>query len=176
MYNPCIRGWITYYSHFYKTQLRPTLRRIDAYLIRWSRRKFKRMRHRTKGKHAVRTAARGILGAAPRSTFAIDHAAAACWFSLFHSQGSSSTRRLCRVPAMRASTSANQPNGSTSLSWRCQAAYSWPRPERHHVRNQQRAMTCVPEQSREGPEEPRAPDARGEVRPTRRRTVPIGNH
>ena len=25
MYNPCIRGWITYYSHFYKTQLRPTL-------------------------------------------------------------------------------------------------------------------------------------------------------
>ena len=22
MYNPCIRGWITYYSHFYKTQLR----------------------------------------------------------------------------------------------------------------------------------------------------------
>jgi hypothetical protein len=28
MYNPCIRGWITYYSHFYKTQLRPTLTRI----------------------------------------------------------------------------------------------------------------------------------------------------
>jgi len=27
MYNPCIRGWITYYSHFYKTQLRPTLKR-----------------------------------------------------------------------------------------------------------------------------------------------------
>ena len=24
MYNPCIRGWINYYSHFYKTQLRPT--------------------------------------------------------------------------------------------------------------------------------------------------------
>jgi hypothetical protein len=22
MYNPCIRGWITYYGHFYKTQLR----------------------------------------------------------------------------------------------------------------------------------------------------------
>ena len=34
MYNPCIRGWITYYSHFYKTQLRPTLKRIDAYVIR----------------------------------------------------------------------------------------------------------------------------------------------
>jgi hypothetical protein len=38
MYNPCIRGWITYYSHFYKTQLRPTLKRIDAYVIRWARR------------------------------------------------------------------------------------------------------------------------------------------
>jgi RNA-directed DNA polymerase len=49
IYNPCIRGWITYYSHFYKTQLHPTLIRIDAYVIRWARRKFKRMRHRTKG-------------------------------------------------------------------------------------------------------------------------------
>jgi RNA-directed DNA polymerase len=49
MYNPCIRGWITYYGHFYKTQLRPTLKRIDAYVIRWARRKFKRMRHQTKG-------------------------------------------------------------------------------------------------------------------------------
>src|SRR5215472_13364675 len=42
MYNPCNCGWITYYSHFYKTQLRPTLKRIDAYVIRWVRRKFKR--------------------------------------------------------------------------------------------------------------------------------------
>jgi RNA-directed DNA polymerase len=49
MYNPCIRGWIAYYSHFYPTQLRPTLQRIDAYVIRWARRKFKRMRHQTKG-------------------------------------------------------------------------------------------------------------------------------
>src|SRR5262249_45835521 len=49
MYNPCMQDWITYYSHFYKTQLRPTLKRIDAYVIRWARRKFKRMRHQTKG-------------------------------------------------------------------------------------------------------------------------------
>jgi RNA-directed DNA polymerase len=49
MHNPCIRGWIGYYGHFYKTQLRPTLKRIDVYVIRWARRKFKRMRHRTKG-------------------------------------------------------------------------------------------------------------------------------
>jgi len=32
MYNSCIRGWITYYSHFYKTRLRPALKRIDAYV------------------------------------------------------------------------------------------------------------------------------------------------
>ena len=49
MYNPCIRGWITYESHFYKTQLRPTLIGIDTYVIRWARRKSKQMRHRTKG-------------------------------------------------------------------------------------------------------------------------------
>jgi len=49
MYNPCIRGWINYYGHFYRTQLRSTLKRIDAYVIRWSRRKFKRMRRQTKG-------------------------------------------------------------------------------------------------------------------------------
>ena len=44
MHNPCIRGRIGYYGHFYKEQLRPTLKRIDAYVI-----KFKRMRHQTKG-------------------------------------------------------------------------------------------------------------------------------
>ena len=49
MYNPCIRGWINYYGRFYHTQLRPTLTRIDAFLIRWARRKSKRLRHRTKG-------------------------------------------------------------------------------------------------------------------------------
>ena len=31
MHNPYIRGWINHYNHFYKTQLRPTLIRIDAY-------------------------------------------------------------------------------------------------------------------------------------------------
>jgi RNA-directed DNA polymerase len=49
MYNPTIRGWIAYYSHFYRTQLRPTLKRIDAYVIRWARRKYKRMVHQTRG-------------------------------------------------------------------------------------------------------------------------------
>jgi transposase InsO family protein len=37
-----IRGSIGYYGRFYKDQLRPNLKRIDAYVFRWARRKFKR--------------------------------------------------------------------------------------------------------------------------------------
>jgi hypothetical protein len=49
MYNPDIRGWINYYGHFYRSALSWTLRRIDAFLIRWARNKFKRLRPRPKG-------------------------------------------------------------------------------------------------------------------------------
>ena len=49
MFNPHIRGWIGYYGHFYKSVLYPTLRRIDAHLIRWVQRKFKRLRQQPRG-------------------------------------------------------------------------------------------------------------------------------
>jgi hypothetical protein len=49
MYNPYIQGWLNYYGNFYQTQLRPTLKRIDLYVTRCARRKFKRLRHQTKG-------------------------------------------------------------------------------------------------------------------------------
>jgi RNA-directed DNA polymerase len=49
MFNPHIRGWINYYSHFYKSAMYPTLRRIDVFLVRWARRKFKRLRQKPKG-------------------------------------------------------------------------------------------------------------------------------
>ena len=49
IYNPYIRGWINYYGQFYRKQLRPTLLRIDTYLVRWARWKFKRLRRRHKG-------------------------------------------------------------------------------------------------------------------------------
>ncbi len=49
MANRHIRGWINYFSNFYRTELRPTLKRIDLYVIRWARRKFKRLRRKTKG-------------------------------------------------------------------------------------------------------------------------------
>ena len=48
-YNPYIRGWINYYSHFYRSQLRPVLHQIDEFLFRWARRKFTNMRGQTKG-------------------------------------------------------------------------------------------------------------------------------
>ena len=50
MYNPCIQGWINYYGNFYRMQLRSTLKRIDLYVLRWARRKFKRCLARPKGR------------------------------------------------------------------------------------------------------------------------------
>lgn len=52
MFNPYIRGWIGYYSHFYKSALYQTLRRIDAHILRWVTRKFKRFRQRPRGAKA----------------------------------------------------------------------------------------------------------------------------
>jgi RNA-directed DNA polymerase len=42
--NPVVRGWIRYYGAFYRTVLDPLLARINAYLMRWIRRKYQRLR------------------------------------------------------------------------------------------------------------------------------------
>ena len=42
--NPIIRGWMEYYGYFYRTEMNGLLRRINTYLVRWARRKFKRLR------------------------------------------------------------------------------------------------------------------------------------
>ena len=42
--NPVIRGWMDYYGRFYRTEMLALLRRINTYLVRWARRKFKRLR------------------------------------------------------------------------------------------------------------------------------------
>ena len=52
MFNPYIRGWINYYSHFYKSALYPALLRIDAHLLRWVQRKFKHFRQQPRGARA----------------------------------------------------------------------------------------------------------------------------
>ena len=41
--NPILRGWINYYGRFYPSRLFRTLKRIDEYIIRWARRKYKRL-------------------------------------------------------------------------------------------------------------------------------------
>lgn len=42
--NPIVRGWMQYFGAFYRTALLPLLKRINAYLMRWIRKKFKRLR------------------------------------------------------------------------------------------------------------------------------------
>jgi RNA-directed DNA polymerase len=48
--NPIVRGWMQYYGAFNRSALYPLLRRINTYLVRWARRKFKRLRAFKKAK------------------------------------------------------------------------------------------------------------------------------
>jgi hypothetical protein len=42
--NPTVRGWTQYYGALYRSALCPLLARINAYLMRWIRKKYKRLR------------------------------------------------------------------------------------------------------------------------------------
>jgi len=42
--NPIVRGWINYWGRYHRHQLYPLLNRINAYLVRWARKKYKRLR------------------------------------------------------------------------------------------------------------------------------------
>jgi len=44
MINPIVAGWINYYGLFGRAQLYQLLRRINTYLMRWARKKYKRLR------------------------------------------------------------------------------------------------------------------------------------
>ena len=46
--NPIVRGWMQYYGAFYRSALYPLLSRINAYLVRWIRKKYKRLRAKRK--------------------------------------------------------------------------------------------------------------------------------
>ncbi|MET8405714.1 group II intron reverse transcriptase/maturase [Streptomyces sp900116325] len=50
--NPVVRGWMQYYGAFYRSALYPLLGRINAYLMRWIRKKYKRLRGRKKAQDA----------------------------------------------------------------------------------------------------------------------------
>jgi len=41
--NPIVRGWMQYYGRFYGSMLLPLLRRINGYLVRWARKKYRRL-------------------------------------------------------------------------------------------------------------------------------------
>jgi RNA-directed DNA polymerase len=42
--NPIVRGWMNYYGEFNRFEMYSLLRRINTYLMRWVRKKFKRLR------------------------------------------------------------------------------------------------------------------------------------
>jgi RNA-directed DNA polymerase len=42
--NPIVRGWMQYYGAFYRSALHPFLQRINTYLMRWLRKKYKRLK------------------------------------------------------------------------------------------------------------------------------------
>jgi len=46
--NPIVAGWMQYYGVFYRSALYPLLARINAYLLRWVRKKYERLRARKK--------------------------------------------------------------------------------------------------------------------------------
>ena len=62
MINPVVRGWMQYYGAFYRSGLYPLLSRINAYLVRWIRKKYKRLRAKRKAFQCLR----GIIERFPR--------------------------------------------------------------------------------------------------------------
>jgi RNA-directed DNA polymerase len=46
--NPIVRGWTQYYGAFYRSKLYPLLERINTYLMRYLRKKLKRLRSKKK--------------------------------------------------------------------------------------------------------------------------------
>ncbi|MDA8391698.1 MAG: group II intron reverse transcriptase/maturase, partial [Actinomycetota bacterium] len=42
--NPIVRGWMTYYGRFYRSEMSSLLQRVNAYLRRWAGKKYKRLR------------------------------------------------------------------------------------------------------------------------------------
>ena len=58
MFNPIIRGWLTYYGRYYPSALYPTLKYLDGRLARWAQGKYKRLRrHRRGSEHRIRAIA-----------------------------------------------------------------------------------------------------------------------
>ncbi|RYE40401.1 MAG: maturase [Hyphomicrobiales bacterium] len=42
--NPIVRGWMQYYGAFHRSAMYQVLSRINAYFVRWIRKKYRRLR------------------------------------------------------------------------------------------------------------------------------------
>jgi RNA-directed DNA polymerase len=60
--NPIVRGWMTYWGHFHRAQMHGLLRRINAYLMRWACKKYRRLRSR----HRLKAWWAELVARAPR--------------------------------------------------------------------------------------------------------------
>ncbi|WP_406292962.1 hypothetical protein OG948_01005 [Embleya sp. NBC_00888] len=56
--NPMVAGWINYFGRFRPWELHPFLMRINAYLVRWIRQKYKRLKAKRKATAKLREIAR----------------------------------------------------------------------------------------------------------------------
>lgn len=63
MFNPVIQGWINYFDKFYKAAIYPTLRHLDRYLVRWAKRKYKKLyRHHRRAEEWLARIAKARIG------------------------------------------------------------------------------------------------------------------
>jgi RNA-directed DNA polymerase len=56
--NPIVNGWMRYYGAFYRSALYPLLGRINAYLVRWIQKKYRRLKTVKKARRAYKGATR----------------------------------------------------------------------------------------------------------------------
>jgi len=62
MFGPVLRGWSNYYGRFYPTALNPLWRSVNAYLVRWLRRKYKHLARAFIARSGARAARRRLAG------------------------------------------------------------------------------------------------------------------
>lgn len=54
MFNPKVRGWITYYGSYYKSAMYPIFRQLNRSLVGWVQQKYKRYKHQRRATHWLR--------------------------------------------------------------------------------------------------------------------------
>jgi hypothetical protein len=61
-FNPALRGWLNYFTVFYTSAVKPLCERINHHLVRWARKKYKRLARSPKRAYAW---LRGVRQRAP---------------------------------------------------------------------------------------------------------------